>query len=228
LPYRIFRPFEAVIPVIVTDKGEVLDAEAAANRGFDGLHGWMTKAEKVWNANRSAPISFIQQLDYYSKLASQFPLAPLRVVYAKSGTNPAACVLRGGLAVIENKLYWSALHIEAEAYYITALLNSETTRSRSEALQSRGQWGARDFDKVMFNLPIPRFDATDPLHNAIAKAAREAEALAASVPLPENIKFQRARGLVRAALTEGRGCAKDRRARGNTSRWRIRCRHDRA
>jgi hypothetical protein len=180
----------------------VLDADAAANRGFDGLHGWMTKAEKVWKDNRSAPISFIQQLDYYGKLVSQFPLAPLRVVYTKSGTNPAACVLRGGLAVIENKLYWSALHIEAETYYITALLNSETTRSRIAAFQSRGQWGARDFDKVMFNLPIPRFDANNSHHNAIAEAAREAEALAASVPLPENIKFQRARGLVRAALTE--------------------------
>jgi hypothetical protein len=54
----------------------------------------------------------------------------------------------------------------------------------------------------MFNLPIPRFDANNPLHNDIAGAAREAGALAASVPLPENVKFQRARGLVRAALTE--------------------------
>ena len=99
LPYRVFRPFEAIVPV--TDKGEVLDADAAANRGFDGLHGWMTKAEKVWKDNRSAPISFIQQLDYYGKLVSQFPLAPLRVVYTKSGTNPAACVLRGGLEPVK-------------------------------------------------------------------------------------------------------------------------------
>jgi hypothetical protein len=56
----------------------------------------------------------------------------------------------------------------------------------------------------MFNLPIPRFAPDNSLHNAIADAAREAEALAASVPLPENIKFQRARGLVRATLTEAR------------------------
>ena len=54
----------------------------------------------------------------------------------------------------------------------------------------------------MFNLPIPRFDATDPLHNAIADAAREAGVLAATVALTENIKFQRARGLIRAALAE--------------------------
>jgi hypothetical protein len=200
LPYRIFQPFDAVVPVM--DKGEVLDAEAAANRGFDCLHGWMKKAEKVWNTDRPSPISFIQQLDYYGKLASQFPLAPLRVVYSKAGMQPAACLLRDASYVIDHKLYWSAPADDAEAYYLVALLNSETARQRGESLQSRGQWGARDFDKVMFNLPIPRFDANNPLHNALAKTAREAETIAASVPLPENVKFQRARGLVRAALTE--------------------------
>ena len=52
LPFRVWRPFEAVLPVDA--KGVVLDAEAAANRGFDGLHSWMQKAETVWNANQSS------------------------------------------------------------------------------------------------------------------------------------------------------------------------------
>jgi hypothetical protein len=30
---------------------------------------------------------------------------------------------------------------------------------------------ARDFDKVIFTLPIPRFDASDSLHNELAAAA---------------------------------------------------------
>ena len=40
--------FEGVVPV--TPQGTVLDAEAAANRGFSGLHGWMSDAEAIWNA----------------------------------------------------------------------------------------------------------------------------------------------------------------------------------
>jgi hypothetical protein len=58
------------------------------------------------------------------------------------------------------------------------------------------------FDKVMFNLPIPRFDGNDKLHLELAKAAAKAKALAAAVELPEGVKFQRARGLIRAALVE--------------------------
>jgi len=201
LPYRVFQTLEAVVPV--TDKGEVLDAEGAANRGFDGLHGWMKKAEKIWKANaENSAMTLVGRWNYHNELGAQFPLAPLRVVYSKAGTNPAACVLRGGLAVIENTLYWSAVPTEEESHYLTAILNSETTRSRGETYQARGQFGARHFDKVMFNLPIPRFDAAKPLHNEIAEAAREAESIAASVDLPENIKFQRARGLVRTALKD--------------------------
>ena len=33
---------------------------------------------------------------------------------------------------------------------------------------SRGQFGARHFDKVMFNLPIPRFNPGNTLHLALA------------------------------------------------------------
>ncbi len=54
----------------------------------------------------------------------------------------------------------------------------------------------------MFNLPIPRFDPKNELHLALAAAAAEAEKVAAAVELPEAVKFQRARRMVRDALAE--------------------------
>jgi hypothetical protein len=54
----------------------------------------------------------------------------------------------------------------------------------------------------MFTLPIPRFDLSVPLHNDLAAAAGEAETIAAALELPEAVKFQRARKLVRDVLTE--------------------------
>ena len=200
LPYRVFRPFEGVVPV--DEKGVVLDADAAANRGIDGLHGWMRKAEGAWSESKSSTMSLVQQFDYYGKLGSQFPIASLRMVYAKAGSQPAACLLRDKRAVIDHKLYWMTPVSETEARYLTAILNSEVARARAEQFQSRGQFGARDFDKVIFNLPIPRFDAREKLHLALAETAARAEQVAAAVELPEGVKFQRARSLVRAALTE--------------------------
>jgi len=137
----------------------------------------------------------------------QNTIAPVRVVYAKAGTLPAACVIRDTSFVIDHKLYWSSSASEQEAGYLASIFNSETARSRTENLQSRGQWGARDFDKVIFNLPIPRFNPKDKTHAALAKAAAAAEKIAVAFELPEGVKFQRARGLVRTALTEA-GVAK--------------------
>ena len=201
LPYRVFQSFEAVIPV--TQNGAVLGAEAARDRGFDWLAGWMRKAEKIWRDHaESGDMTLIGRWNYHNELGAQFPISALRIVYAASGTNPAACVLRDGEAMVEHMLYWSAPATLAEARYLAAVFNSETARSRAAAYQARGQFGARHFDKVMFNLPIPRFDAKIKLHRDLAAAAEQAETIAAAVVLPEGVKFQRARKMVRDALAE--------------------------
>jgi hypothetical protein len=202
LPFAVFNPVEGVVPV--TDKGETLDSKTARDRGFDHLSAWMKKAEAIWNEHRSegGDMTLRERWNYHNELGAQFPLAPLRVAYAASGTVPAACVLRDSKAVIEHKLYWTTAASTGEARYLAAILNSETARERTAKYQSRGQWGARDFDKVVFNLPIPRYDAKIKLHRDLADAAVKAERVAAAVVLPEGVKFQRARSLVRAALKE--------------------------
>ncbi|MGO9743742.1 MAG: N-6 DNA methylase [Roseiarcus sp.] len=201
LPYRVFRPFEAVIPV--TENGDVLDAAAASERSYDHLWGWMNKAETLWSAHaESGDMTLIGRWNYHNELGAQFPIPKIRIAYAKAGTQPAATLVRDSSAVIDHMLYWRPCDDVLEGRYLLSILNSETARSRAEAFQARGQWGARHFDKVMFNLPIPRFDAKLALHRELAASAEEAEGVAAAVPLPEGVKFQRARALVRAALAD--------------------------
>jgi hypothetical protein len=201
LPYRVFQPFEAVMPV--TSRGDLLDSAGAANRGFDGLSRWMRRAEERWSGDVSdKSMTIVERWNFHGELIAQFPIKPLRVVYAKAGMKAAACIIEDASQVVDHKLYWFAPSSKHEAYYLIAIINSETVRSRSESRQSRGQWGARDFDKVAFNLPIPRFDQGEKLHIGLAAAAEKAEKIAASVPLPDGVKFQKARALVRAALAE--------------------------
>ncbi len=200
LPYRVFQAFEGVVPATV--RGELLDAKVAANRGHSGLSGWMRQAEALWGKHaENGKMTLVGRWNYHNELGAQFPVAPLRIVYAKAGTLPAACLVRDD-SVVDHKLYWATPRSEDEALFLAAVLNSETARTRIAGLQSRGQWGARDFDKVMFTLPIPLFDPKNRLHRDIADAAREAEIIAAGVALPENVKFQRARKLVRDALAD--------------------------
>jgi SAM-dependent methyltransferase len=203
LPYRLVRRFEGIIPV--ANDGAVLSANTAIGekRNFDKLAGWMQKAEALWSEHSAnGKMTLVDRWNFQRGLSNQFPIAPLRVVYAASGTLPAAMLLRDDTAIIEHKLYWTRPSTEDEAHYLCAILNSETARSRAERYQSRGQFGARDFDKVVFNLPIPVFDAAKTLHRELAEAGAQAEVVAASVELKEGEKFQRARKRIRDALTE--------------------------
>ena len=202
LPYRFFQSFEGVVPMTAT--GAVLTSTTADNDTLHHRHlaGWLKRAEAVWSVYSSSKMAFSEQLNYNGKLASQIPAANLRVIYAKAGSLPAAMVLRDTDAVIDHMLYWSAPTNEDEAYFLVAVLNSEVARSRAEQFQARGQFGARHFDKVMFNLPIPVFDGGVALHRDLAAAGREAERVAGMVDLVDGEKFVRARKRVRDALTE--------------------------
>ena len=55
-------------------------------------------------------------------------------------------------------LYESLMDTWDEARYLCGILNSEALRSPVHQYQAQGQFGARHFDKYVFNLPIP------PLH----------------------------------------------------------------
>jgi hypothetical protein len=198
-PFRTLAPVLGVIP-IEPSTSEVLNSEGASRRGFSHLARWLQNAESIWKIHSKQARSFSEQLDYFENLSRQFPLPSLRVVYAKSGTNPAAAILREEQAVVENRLYWLATDRLEEALFLVAILNSETARARAEKWQSMGQWGARDFDKVIFNLLIPRFDPKMKLHRDLAEAAERAEKVAAVVPLEEGEHFTRARKRIRDAL----------------------------
>ncbi len=197
-PFRTLDPVEAVIPW--HEAHRLMDAAAAEVNGFLYLGRWMRRAEALWEEHRRSNMTLIENWDYFGKLTAQLPAAGLRVAYAKSGSLLAATIIRDGEAVLENTLYWIAVADLNEAYYLTAVLNSETTRQRAEHLQARGQWGARHFDRYILTLPIPRFDAQDALHLGLAAEAAHAEQIAWGIDLSGRIRFVQARRAIRAAL----------------------------
>jgi len=200
-PFRVLEPQLAVIPWDA-ERDELMDARQAISRGYLRLTQWLEQAEALWERHKRSGLSLLEQCDYYGKLSRQFPVAPIRVVYTKAGTNIAAAAVRDRTAVIDHNLYWAATESIEEANYLCGVLNSETLRAGVRQYQSQGRWGARHFDKYVFNLPIPRFDAGDALHRRLADAAGTAAEIAALVPEKEGEHFTRMRRRVRAALAD--------------------------
>ncbi|MBM4432967.1 MAG: hypothetical protein FJ025_03115, partial [Chloroflexi bacterium] len=198
-PYRVLESALSVIPWD-KEREKLVESESAQQAGYLHLARWLDKSNRLWTEYGSGKRNLVEQLDYYGQLSAQFPISPLKVIYSKAGTLPAAALITDSFAIVDHTLYWAKVKTRLEGYYLLSILNSETARSRTEKLQARGQWGARHFDKVMLSLPIPRFEPSNKLHAKLAKAAAHAERIAASVELKEGIHFIKARQLIRAAL----------------------------
>ena len=200
-PFRVLTPAQAVIPWD-SETHQLFDAKAAIRQGHLRLTKWLEQTEALWEMYKPNGMSFRQQCDYYGKLSRQIPIAPIRVVYTKAGTNLAAALVRDRTAVLDHTLYWAAAESVGEVRYLCGILNSEALRAGVACYQAQGQWGARHFDKYVFNLPIPHYDGGDALHRRLAEAARTAEDVASLVPVKEGEYFTRTRKRVRAALGE--------------------------
>ena len=123
-----------------------------------------------------------------------------RVVFAASGTLFAASIVQDPRLVVEHACYWGAARSLPEAHYLAALLNSDRIRLQIAPLQPKGQGGARHFDNLMWELPIPEFSPRDPLHLQLAALAENCEAVAAATPLDESAYFTTNRKSIRNAL----------------------------
>lgn len=200
-PFRPLEPIEALIP---WSNGQLLDG---ANPGLDEyphLAAWWRRAEQLWEDNRGvkSKITLRERLDYHGELTRQFPIPTHRVVYTKSGNRIAAARLSDQVSVVDHKLYWATASSEAEAHYLTAILNSEALHTKVEPLMSEGLFGKRDVDKYVFAVPFPTYDPDDPGHAELARLGELAEDVAAKVDTSAATTFQQARTGVRDALAD--------------------------
>jgi hypothetical protein len=66
-------------------------------------------------------------------------------------------------------------------------------------MQARGEHNARDFDKYVFQIPIPLYDPEDAEHARLVVLAEKAERVAGAIKLPD-VRFERQRKYIRDAL----------------------------
>jgi len=202
-PFQVLSVVTCVVPL---RQREVLDSRSATDAGFRHLAAWLRDAEAKWAANaskrvdRSLRMTLRQRLDHMRGLSSQSAPPATRVVYAASGILPAAAIINDRGAIVEHAAYWAPVRSMAEGRYLTAILNSETARALGEDAQPKGQGGARHFDNLIWELPIPEYDRHIPLHRDLAVAAITAERVAAAVALTAGAYFTRQRRAIRDAL----------------------------
>ena len=197
LPFGVHKLHMVALPVRYTDGKLVMmnlkTSEATPHDDFM-LEGhfksldWFEKANAKWDALKKAnsTMTFSERLNYHNDLVKQNPAAPFKVVYNKSGTNLAACVVnvqenihvhdrRTQGLIMDFVTYFMDTESESEAHYLCAVLNATPVNEAIKAYQSSGTFGERDITRTPFEAcAIPPFDAANPLHRQLAALSQSA------------------------------------------------------
>ena len=190
VPYATLEPLKALLPLRQGESAIPVDTNGVGGVRLGGLDRRMRDRWRTingfWEASKATAtrLDLLGQVDYMHKLGSQLEWQqdqgqrPVRVVYASAG-QPTAAILIDETTIVDYKLFWVPCKDLREANYLLAIINSNALYSAVTPLMSKGQFGARDVQKHLWKLPIPEFDAANPLHLAISRAGEAAAAGAA-------------------------------------------------
>jgi len=193
LPFFVRNLTLCVLPISPKDKHYALmNSEEILGGGFESASDWVARAEKIFRKqSKDKKITAQEYLNWKGKLYDQDPGFRFIVLYNKSGTNISCAYLSGSdcLAigrlpvrgfVAESVTYRIHVGSEAEAQYLTAVLNSGVVNEAIKPYQTEGLYGKRDIHRRPFEVcPIPEFDRSNPDHIELAKLARTAKSVIA-------------------------------------------------
>lgn len=196
VPYVALTPLQAALPVHRPTMTIPLLPDGALD--VAALHNtmqrrWNNAAAMYRDAHKErGNTNLLDNLNHLNKLTNQLEYlreaingnTNVRVAYTGIG-RPTAAIIRDNHAILDNALYQTKCQSESEAHYLMAILNSgELARKAKPFCPTNWAKEIRDFHKHGWKLPIPRYDATDPLHVNLsqlgAAAASECAALVKS------------------------------------------------
>ena len=194
-PYVALHPQKAALPVHRTSMTVPLNHDDCEDDKHDAcqlevvaLHPtmqkrWNSAAEMYREVHKNQAIKDLySNLNHLSKLTTQLDYlrgaiagdGMTRIAYTTQG-EPTAAIIKDNYAVLDHKLFQTVCQSEEEAHYVLAIINSNALSTAAEMFMTKGLYGARDFHKHGWKLPIPRYDASVALHIRLSELGKAVE-----------------------------------------------------
>lgn len=173
-----------IAPVV---EGELVNDGLPSGRVARHFREYWSNADRRYQETRrprSAP-TLQSQIDYQGKLSARLArLSVPCVVYNRSGSWLSSAVIPAG-NVVDSTLYWFSSNDRDELHFLSAVFNAPAL---SMFFKEVGRKSDRDFHTgPIQSLPIPAFDASDTLHQALATASRRAHTRVAKLSNPSRV-----------------------------------------
>lgn len=192
LPFALYKPEIVVLPILIEKNNEgkkeieLQSPNDLMQGGYLNASKWFGNVENTWQLLRTEKnknISSEDYLNWQNKLTEQNLNAPFLVLYNSSAKDANSLVVQrisnDFTFFVENKTYCFYANNLAEAFYLSAMLNSKIPNELMKDFQSRGLFGARDVHKKILDIYFPRFDETNEVHKKLAELSETAHKKAA-------------------------------------------------
>ncbi|MFQ6071495.1 MAG: Eco57I restriction-modification methylase domain-containing protein, partial [Methanosarcinales archaeon] len=194
IPFGYIKLHPAILPIREHFNGyRLLNSNELQRSGFTCTEEWLKKAQEIWRKRRTKKSekrfpSLLDRLNYNNLLTLQEPSKRYVVLYNATGTNLVSCVIdkpslpyfmANGKEVkpkgfiVDVKTWFFETESEKEAYYLSAIFNSEIISEIIKPLQPRGLFGARAIHRRPLLFAIPEFDGNDDRHLNLADIGKE-------------------------------------------------------
>ncbi len=148
-------------------------------QGYLDTARWFKEVEKTWDrfkTENNAKIISVDYLNWQHKLTEQNLNKRFAVLYSASAKDANAFVFEQGILdldyIVDKAAYVFYTDDELEAHYLTAFLNANSANDLMKPFQSRGLFGARDVSKKILDVPLPQFNAANPVHAQLAELSQ--------------------------------------------------------
>jgi len=194
IPFGYIKLHPAILPIRKHFNGyRLLNPNELQRSGFTGAEEWLKKAQEIWCNRRTEKsekrfASLLDRLNYNNLLTLQEPSKRYIVLYNATGTNLVSCVIdkpsrpcfmvngkeiKPKGFIVDVKTWFLGTESEMEAYYLSAIFNSEIISEIIKPLQPRGLFGARAIHRRPLLFGIPEFDSNDDMHLKLADVGKE-------------------------------------------------------
>ncbi|MGC9069519.1 MAG: HsdM family class I SAM-dependent methyltransferase [Thermoprotei archaeon] len=216
IPFGYLKLRPVILPIKPSNNSyTVFDSAKLCELGFMGVSEWFKKAQRIWEEKRTPKSAksfpkLVDRLNYNRLLTCQNPNKRYVIVYNATGTDVVSCVIdKKSLSnseypsngfIVDVKSWFYETNDEAEAHYLSAILNSELISKLIKPFQPRGLFGARAVHRRPLLFPIPKFEESNKIHIELAKISRLCHEKVENMLMNKKIKRNGIRNQIRKHL----------------------------
>jgi hypothetical protein len=192
LPFALYKPDLVVLPVLIDNNSKgrkeikLQSANELMQGGYLNASRWFKNAENIWEINKtekSKKMKSNDRLNYQRGLTRQNINLPFLILYNTAGKDANSVVIDRSKSdldfMTDHMTYILATSKKEEAYYLSAILNSNIPNELMKDFQSRGLFGARHVHKKILDIYFPLFDEGNEIHTQLAQLSETAHKKAA-------------------------------------------------